>query len=128
MEVTAPTWARPAILLPGFALAAIVGATFPSFSLRAAVTVWGLGAFVCWLGTGGRSSRIPAPDGLGSAAWWWAVPALLLAIVELVSFILGSTYPHPSLSVLADPLLHQYVARGLAYFAWLAGFWALVRR
>jgi len=47
------------------------------------------------------------------------LPALILAGVELVDFTLGSTYDHPTLSGLADPLLEGYPARVAAYCGWL---------
>jgi hypothetical protein len=31
-------------------------------------------------------------------------------------------------SLLLDPVLENYLPRAGGYFAWLAGFWALVRR
>ncbi len=55
-------------------------------------------------------------------------PGRNLVVVELTNFLLGSTYAHPTLSVLADPALDHYSIRSLAYFAWLGAFWGLVRR
>jgi hypothetical protein len=48
--------------------------------------------------------------------------------VELVTFAKGATHDWPTLSLLADPPLESYPVRVAAYFGWLTGFWALVRR
>jgi hypothetical protein len=46
----------------------------------------------------------------------------------LINFLLGSTYPHPTLSVMMDPLLDRYLIRSLGYFGWISAFWGMVRR
>ncbi|GIH13677.1 hypothetical protein [Rugosimonospora africana] len=69
-----------------------------------------------------------ASSRLSPAAAWWLVPVLLLGVVELTDLALGSTYPHPTLSNLLDPVLDHYPVRAAAYFGWLAAFWWLVRR
>ncbi|HEX6499483.1 MAG TPA: hypothetical protein VF054_10680 [Micromonosporaceae bacterium] len=120
-------WTRPAVLVPVFAVLALVGGFFPSFSIEANLYMIALGGVFAWLGLSGRvPRRPPAPVGRGAA--WWLVPALLLAGVELVDFLLGSTDAHPTLSLLADPVLDRYVARAAGYFGWLTVFWGLVRR
>ncbi len=124
----APAWARPMVMLPALAGCALVGGLFPSFSKRATFAVLLFGGLLVWLGSSGRLPKRPVPVRLTGAAGWWLVPALFLAIVELVNFLFGSTYPHPTLSVLLDPVLERYPARAAAYFAWLAGFWGLARR
>jgi hypothetical protein len=45
-----------------------------------------------------------------------------------VNDLLGSTWAHPTLSVLADPLLAGHPGRSAAMLAWLAAGLALVRR
>jgi hypothetical protein len=124
----APAWARPMVMLPALAGCALVGGLFPSFSKRATFAVLLFGGVLVWLGSSGRLPRRAAPRRLPATAAWWLVPTLFLAIVELVNFLLGSTYPHPTLSVLLDPVLAQYPARAAAYFGWLTGLWSLVRR
>jgi uncharacterized membrane protein len=121
-------WARPLVLVPVFGLISLVGALFPSFSVGANVLVLAAGGTLCWLGLSDRLPRRRSPRQLGSGAAWWLLPALLLALVELVNFAFGSTYAHPTLSILADPVLERYPARAAAYFGWLAAFWGLVRR
>lgn len=130
-EAAAPVvrpWARPLVMVPTLAVCALVGALFPSFSKRSTFAVLLFGGLLVWLGASGRLPGRAAPRRLSGAAAWWLVPTLFLALVELVNFLFGSTYPHPTLSVLLDPVLARYPARAAAYFAWLAGLWGLVRR
>jgi hypothetical protein len=124
----APAWARPMVMLPALAGCALVGGLFPSFSKRATFAVLLFGGLLVWLGSSGRLPHRAAPRRLPAGAAWWLVPTLFLAIVELVNFLLGSSYQHPTLSVLLDPVLAGYPARTAAYFGWLAGLWSLVRR
>jgi hypothetical protein len=121
-------WARPMVLVPVFALVSLVGAAFPSFSLGAYVLVLAAGGSLFWLGLSARLPRRRSPRRLPPAAAWWLVPAVVLAVVELVNFAFGSTYDHPTLSKLADPWLVGYPGRALAYFGWLMAYWGLVRR
>jgi hypothetical protein len=130
-ELTAdaePLWARPGVLLPTFALIALVGGALPSFSTRANLLVLGVGGVMFWLGISGTVARRPAPERLSRRASWWLVPVLLLAFVELYTFSIGQSYGHPTLSKLADPVLERYLARAALYFGWLVAFWGLVRR
>ncbi len=121
-------WSRPVFLVPVFGLLSLVGGLFPSFSLQANLYVLVIGGTMTWLGLSGRLPRRPVGRRLGVGAAWWLVPALLLALVELVSAIYDSTPAHPTISVLMDPILDVYLARVLAYFLWLGAFWTLVRR
>jgi hypothetical protein len=121
-------WVRPVVLLPVFALISAVAGLFPSFSLSANLLVLALGGTLFWLGFTARMPKRTSPRRLTGAAAWWLLPALLLAIVELINFMYGSTYAHPTLSLLADPLLERYLVRTVAYFGWLAAFWGLIRR
>jgi hypothetical protein len=121
-------WARPIVLLPVFAVLSLIGGLFPSFSLLALCYVLLIGGTMTWLGLSGRVAKRSVPRSLGSSAAWWLVPVLFLASVELVNFLFGSTYPHPTLSLLMDPLLDRYLARAAAYFGWLTAFWGMVRR
>jgi hypothetical protein len=121
-------WVRPIVIVPVFALISAVAGLFPSFSLSANLLVLGVGGTLFWLGFTGRVPKRPAPGRLTRRAAWWLVPALFLAMVELVNFSYGSTPEHPTLSLLADPLLTDYLVRSSMYFGWLAAFWGLVRR
>ncbi|WP_433216462.1 hypothetical protein ACQP00_07850 [Dactylosporangium sp. CS-047395] len=120
-------WARPVVLTPVFALIALVGGASPSFGLRANLLVLATGGALFWLGTAATVPRRPSPPRLTRGAAWWLVPLLLFGVVEGVTF-LGGSHAYPTLSRLADPVLEHYWARAGAYFGWLWGFWALVRR
>ena len=124
----APSWDRPLVLVPAFAVLALIGGFFPSFSVAANLYVLVLGGALTWLGLGGRTAKRPSPWRLGGAARWWLLPTVIFLVVELVSFLYGSTDAHPTLSVLMAEPLTQYPVRSLLYFAWLGGFWGLVRR
>jgi hypothetical protein len=118
---------RPLVLVPVFLLISLVGALFPSFSIGANVLVLAAGGALFWLGLSARLPRRGSPRRLSAYAGWWLLPALILAAVELVDFALGSTYDHPTLSGLTDPLLRGYPGRAAAYFGWLTAYWGLVR-
>jgi hypothetical protein len=130
-EITAevrPWAARPVVMVPVFALLSLVGGQFPSFSVSANLYVLMAGGALVWLGVTHRVPRRPAPRGLGTGSAWWLVPVLAFAAVELVNFALGSTYDHPTLSLLADPALDDKLVRSAVYFGWLTAFWGLIKR
>ncbi len=124
----APVWDRPLIAVPTFALLAMIGGMFKSFSVTANIYVLMLGGALMWLGLSDRAAKRSGLARLGPAARWWLLPAAMFLVVEATNFALGSTYAHPTLSVLMDGLLAGYPIRTLAYFAWLGSFWGLVRR
>jgi len=115
-------------MLPAFAVFAMVGALLPEFSTAATVMVLISGGALFWLGLSAVVPRRPVPRRLPSGALWWVVPAGAVLVVEAVNFGLGSTYEHPTLSKLADPMMERYMAKAAFYFGWLASFWGLVRR
>jgi hypothetical protein len=121
-------WDRPLVMLPLFALIAGVGGLFGSFTLSANLLVLAVGGTMVWLGLSGRVVRRAAPRRLPAGARWWLVPVLALALVELFAFTRNSPQAYPTLSLLADPVLAGYLPRAAVYFAWITGFWALVRR
>jgi hypothetical protein len=121
-------WTRPAVLVPAFALISSIACAMPSFSLSANLLVLCTGGALFWLGTSNTVPRRPAPRRLSAHAAWWLVPLLCLAGMEVLNFSLGSTFAHPTLSRLADPVLDRYLARAALYFGWLSAFWGLIRR
>ena len=124
----AHSWDRPLVIVPLFVLVALVGGLFESFTLSANLLVLAVGGAFMWIGVTGRAGRHPTPHRLGRGAAWWLVPVLALSFLELATFLRQSFEDYPTLSLLADPFLEGYVARSAGYLAWLAGFWALVRR
>jgi hypothetical protein len=123
-----PAWDRPLVLVPVFAAVSLIGGAFASFSWEANAWVVLVGGVIAWLGLTNRVGKRSAPDRLGRDGLWWLVPVAVLISVELTNFLLGSTYDHPTLSLLADPLLEGYIARSIGYFAWVTAFWGLIRR
>ena len=121
-------WNRAIVTYPLFALIALVGGLFGSFSLSALLLVLAVGGTMFCLGITGRAGRRPAPRVLPRGSVWWLVPILLFATTELFSFSRHSTVDYPTLSLLADPFLDHYLARAACYFGWLVAFWGLVRR
>ncbi|WP_213451019.1 hypothetical protein [Rhizomonospora bruguierae] len=121
-------WTRPVVVVPVFAVLALVGGQLPSFSVAANGYVLVLGGAMVWLGLSGRVRHRPVPGRPGRGARWWLLPAVVLLTAEVVTFALGSTDEYPTLSRLADPLLAMEPVRSACYFAWLSGFWGLVRR
>jgi hypothetical protein len=129
-SVGAPSqvWHRPQVTVPLFVMFALVGAFFPSFSLIATVYVIAVGGALFWLGLSGRVVKRASPDRVPGAGAWWLLPAGLFVVVEVTNFAYGSTYPHPTLSVLLDTPLEHYSLRSLAYFIWLSAYWGLIYR
>ncbi|MGE5227131.1 MAG: hypothetical protein ACM3OO_09690 [Planctomycetaceae bacterium] len=88
------------------------------------------GVVIGWRTPPGR--RDPGPLGPAGVRAWAGV-FLTLASFELANLLLqpslvqGST-AHPTLSVLADPLLASYAGRTLFLLAWLATGWYLLER
>lgn len=119
---------RPIVMVPVFGLIAAVGGLFGSFTPGASLLVHAIGGTMVWLGVSGRAGRRPVPRQLPRAALWWLVPLLILAITELWAFLNTPNPDYPTVSLLLDPVLEHYLPRAAGYFAWLAGFWALVRR
>ncbi|NUR26016.1 MAG: hypothetical protein HOV83_09250 [Catenulispora sp.] len=125
---SAPAWSRPVVMVPIFTVASLVGGLLPSFSIEANLYVFALGSVLLWLGLSQRVPRRPPPRRLPKGLVWWLLPVGVFVFFELSTFALGSTEKYPTLSLLADPVLDHYVPRVLVYFAWLSGFWGLVRR
>lgn len=124
----APAWTRPAVTMPIFGVLSLLGGFLPSFSLEANLYIFTLGAVMMWLGLSQRVPRRTAPTRLPAGLAWWLIPVGVLVFFEITAFATGSKESYPTLSLLVDPLLDNYLARALFYFGWLTGFWGLVRR
>ncbi len=120
--------------LAGGALYAVVAGAFARFSWPATIAVAGLGALVILIGWQGpvRDRVVPGRLPLLGTALWGG---LLVAggLVELWALLhqssLGQTsYAHPTLSALADPVLASGPGRALVLGGWLLLGWYLVRR
>lgn len=125
--------AAAALLAAGVLYAWLVG-TFSRYSWPATVAVAGLGVIVVLIGWRGPLLRRPARDRLpvaGTAAW--TVVLVLGCLWELVSLFRQSSltttsYAHPTISALTDPVLASSGGRAAVLAAWLAIGWYLVRR
>ena len=116
------------VLAPVFVTMALIGGALPSFSRGAYLYALMAGGGMFWIGLSGRVAKWPSPVELQRGVVWWLLPVGVLVVLELVNFSYGSTYAHPTFSLLADPILDGYLARSVAYLIWLSGFWGLVRR
>jgi len=120
-------------VLGGILYAAVVG-SFTRFSWPATIAVVGLGALVIFIGWQGPLRPRPVPGRLplaGVAAWG----ALLFAgglwelwqLLQQPSLTVTS-YAHPTISALTDPVLSAQPGRALMLAGWLLIGWYLVRR
>jgi hypothetical protein len=130
-------WRRPALLaawLAGGVLYAVVVGSFSRYSWPATVPVAGLGAAVVAIGwRGPRHTRPtpPRPPTIGLALW--GVLAVAACLWELWSLLeqpnlATSSYAHPTISTLTDPVLSTWAGRSIVLAGWLALGWFLVER
>lgn len=127
-------WLLSGAGLAGGALYAVLVGSFARYSWPATIAVVVLGAAV--VGRGWRGPMRSRPDSgplpLAGAALWGAV-ALAGCLWELSALLQqptfeASSYAHPTISTLTDPLLAGLTGRSLVLAAWLALGWSLVRR
>ena len=116
------------------ALYAVVVGSFARFSWPATAAVTGLGALVILIGWPGpvRSRPVPGRLPLPGTALWGGVLAAgglweLWSLFQQPS-LSQTSYAHPTLSALTDPLLAGQPGRALVLAAWLLFGWYLVRR
>ncbi|MCI4064825.1 hypothetical protein MRQ36_20550 [Micromonospora sp. R77] len=121
-------WDRRAVSVPVLLCLSLVGGQLPSFSTGANLWTVGTGALLLCLGLSRRVPRRPGPRRLPPGALWWLLPITVFLGFEAVTFAFERGQDFPTFSRLADPLLEARLFRSAAWFAWLAGFWALVRR
>lgn len=122
--VQARPWVAVGALMFATVLGLTRGLTAPP-QVMLAILGWGL---CVWLAVRPMERR-PAPERLswvGSIPW--LVVILAIAALELYSFFHGSTYEHPTLSVLTDPAFDTFGVRVAFVLSWLAVGWHLVRR
>jgi len=137
--VTAPAgalrrWvAGAALLVAGVLYARVVG-TFSRYSWPATAAVVSLGVVVVLIGWHGplrvRPSRGRLPV-VGTALW--AVVLVLGCLWELAALLrqpslTATSYAHPTISALTDPVLASSGGRSAVLAVWLAIGWYLVRR
>jgi len=132
-----PRWRRPALLaawLAGGVLYAVVAGSFSRYSWPATVPVAGLGAVVVAIGWRGPRHTRPAPPRpplIGLALWGAVfVAACLWELWSLLEQpnLATSSYAHPTISTLTDPVLSTWAGRSVVLVCWLGLGWFLVER
>ncbi len=76
-----------------------------------------------------RAERLPAPAAMPRAAVraWWVVLLAFIAL-EVTNDLLGSTWAHPTLSILLDPVTNSVPGRFVGVLVWVIFGDYLVRR
>jgi hypothetical protein len=130
-------WRRPALIAAcaaGGILDAVVVGSFSRYSWPATVPVAGLGAVVVAIGWRGPRHTRPAPPRppVAGLALWGAV-FVAACLWELWSLLeqpnlATSSYAHPTISTLTDPVLSTWAGRSIVLAGWLALGWFLVER
>jgi hypothetical protein len=73
--------------------------------------------------------RIPPPERLDvTGASYWAVATIMFFEWEAAGFRDGSQWWHPTLSIVASPLLEHHPVKSAAFAVWLLAGWGLIRR
>jgi hypothetical protein len=128
---------RPALLAAGLAggvLYAVVVGSFSRYSWPATLAVAGLGAAVVAVGWRGPRRTRPAPPRPPlTGLVLWGVLAVACCLWELWSLLeqpnlATSSYAHPTISTLTDPVLSTWAGRSVVLAAWLGLGWFLVER
>jgi hypothetical protein len=130
-------WRRPAPLaawLAGGVLYAVVVGSFSRYSWPATVPVAGLGAAVVAIGWRAPRHARPAlarPPAAGLALWGLVFVAGCLwelwSLLEQPN-LATSSYAHPTISTLTDPVLSTWAGRSVVLAGWLGLGWFLVER
>jgi hypothetical protein len=121
------------IALPaGLAYAVVVGSFRPySNAATISITLLAVAAVVAaWRTSGGSTTEPERLDGMGMAAW--GLLLLGFGVWELIALFMQPAMTtdspaHPTLSYLANGLLHAWPGRSAVLFAWLALGWYLAR-
>lgn len=131
-----PSPSTVALVVAGAAGSCVAGATTPftpAADLVVAVCIGLAVVVVVAQASAPGSHRWRRLDGaearttLASAAPWLALVVVVLAW-ELFSFFAGPRAAHPTVSSMYDALARWRVTKAVAFFAWLALGWYLVRR
>lgn len=120
---------RTAVAGTGVAGYSWVVGGIPSFTSAATIAVavpWVVLALIAWLYP---PKRVPPPDRLDvTGTSYWAIVTILFFEWEAAGFRDGSEWWHPTLSVVAGPLLDYHLVKSVAFAAWLMAGWGLIRR
>jgi hypothetical protein len=117
-----PTW----LAYAGAVTYALLAATARPLTLPAAFAVLAPGLTLLWWGARRGTDRWVYAG--RSTILLWTGLGLLFCAWELVALFTGNDVAHPTLSILADPLLDTYPGRVVGYLLWLAtGAWLVNR-
>ena len=125
-------WLMPAVLT-GIAYSLIVGSLQRySWPVTIAVNIPAVaGVLVAWRVSAGSKGAPGRLSWAGIATWavvWAGAAVWELTALYLQPSLTTDSYAHPTLSVLANPVLHSVPGRAAVLFAWLALGWYLARR
>jgi hypothetical protein len=127
-------WLLALAWLAGGALYALLVGSFSRYSWPATVPVAALGAAVVVAGWRGPRHSRPAPAKLPATGLaLWGVVLVAGCLWELSSLmqqpsITTSSYAHPTISTLTDPVLSTWAGRSIFLAAWLGLGWFVVDR
>jgi hypothetical protein len=125
-------WLWPAVLA-GITYSLVVGSLQRySWPVTVAVNIPAVaGVLVAWRVSAGSKGTPARLSRAGVAAWavvWAGAAVWELTALYLQPSLTTDSYAHPTLSVLANPVLHSVPGRAAVLFAWLAFGWYLARR
>jgi hypothetical protein len=140
--ITAPTpplrgwavpWRSPLVAFGGVVYAVLV-AGFARYSLPATIAIWApavAGVAIVWRRPVAEPTDPTPIPAAGAVAW--AGVFVVLALWELAALLLQpslttTSWAHPTISVLLDPILASHLGRSIVLGLWLSTGWWLLRR
>jgi len=100
-----------------------------TFTPASNVAIFGTGAIFLAIALFRPPKRVPPPRSLerrGIMAW--TIMLGVFSVQEIANDLLGSSYAHPTLSILMTPILDHQLFRAVAVFVWIAVGVELLRR
>jgi hypothetical protein len=114
------------VVIVGYAWFAAGQAPFTS---KALLSVLVPGAVLGAIAYGRPPERIPAPESLDLTGFsYWVICLAALFEWEASAFRSGSTWSHPALTDLINPVIAPHPIKSAAIVAWLMAGWGLVKR
>jgi hypothetical protein len=99
------------------------------FSNKALLSVLLPGAVLGAIAYGRPPERIPAPDQIDLTGFsYWVICLAALFEWEASAFRSGSTWSHPALTDLINPVIAPHPIKSAAIVVWLMAGWGLVKR
>jgi hypothetical protein len=122
----------PLLLFPAIGFALVIG-WFDRYSIVASFAVAVVGASAIALSWNGPFRDEPLEPVEPSGKTLWVLVVVALAIWELTNLFLQpnlstDSWRHPTISVLADPVLGSRIWRSFFLFVWLRVGWGLLKR